>query len=297
MENISVLIPTCGRLQLLARCLSSLKKQTVLPSQIVVIDNSSTLGTEKIVENFKKHFQIVYAVEEEKGEAFARNKALELARGDILVFIDDDCVAGRKWLEKILSHFKEYPESDGLVGKSENLLKGNPFAQVFQSYYWRWLMENFENLDQVQILKLRNSFFDTKNLALRKNIVKNFSFDKNVLFHGVNVDSIAGDEFIKLGNFYYHPHVIVYHQNPMSLRDLLKKNYYQGIADQWILEKQKINNRKHVLSCSFFTWLEKCRLESKNLSLINKIVFWITLIAYPLPYKIGRISYRLKLYR
>lgn len=291
------MVPTCGRPQCLANCLSSLKKQTILPQEVVVVDNSSSSSTRNIVKSFENYLKIVYVVEKRKGEAFARNKAIRIAQGDILVFIDDDCLAGRRWLEKIFLHFKKYPQSNGLVGKSENQFKRNPFAQVYQCFYWRWLMENFEKPDQRQMLRSGNSFFDTKNLALRKNIVNNFLFDKNVLFHGINVDIVAGNKLVKLGNFYYHPQVVVYHRNSASLKSLLKRNYYQGIADRLILERQKIDNRQHVLTYNLFNWLKKCRWESEKLNFINKIIFWTTLIFYPLPYKIGRLSYKFKFYR
>jgi len=293
----SVLILTQNRPQILKKCLASLIKQTVLPDQIVVVDNGSGEKTEKAILEFKKKIKIDYFQEKIKGEAFSRNRALKLAKGDILIFIDDDCVADKNWVENIINFFQKNPKPDGIVGRVENLLRKNIYTNIYQCYYWRWLMENFKNFNQVQPLTLENTFFDTKNLAFKRAIVKNFSFDPDVLFHGVNVDSVAGETLVKKGNFFYYPQMIVFHQNWGSFKELLVKNFYQGVADEWICRKQKIENRDKPLNYSYWAWLRTCQKEIENLNFQQKLIFWLMLFLYPLPYKIGRMAYSIEYFK
>jgi len=295
--KVSVLVLTQNRPLILKRCLISLINQNVLPDQIVVVDNGSGEKTEKSILKFKRKIKIDYSQEKIKGEAFARNRALKLAEGDILVFIDDDCVADKNWLENIINFFQKNQKADGIVGRVENLLRKNIYTNVYQCYYWRWLMENFKDFNQVQPLTLENTFFDTKNLALKRAIVKNFSFDPDVLFHGVNVDNVAGKTLIKKGNFYYHPQMIIYHHNWDSFKNLIIKNFYQGVADEWICRKQKIENRDKPLNYSYWTWLKICQKEIENLNFQQKLIFWLMLFLYSWPYKIGRLAYKVKKFK
>src|SRR5262249_26036477 len=48
-------------------------------------------------------FPIRYVLESRQGSSFARNRAADEARGDIIVFIDDDAIAEREWLRAMLS--------------------------------------------------------------------------------------------------------------------------------------------------------------------------------------------------
>lgn len=292
--KISVLIPTQDRPLFLTRCLDSLKSQTILPDQIVIVDNGSGSITRKIINDFKKYFKVTYAKERKRGEAFARNKALKLAKGEIFVFIDDDCVADKDWLKNIHRHFKKHTDSDGFVGKTENYLKDNLYANIYQCYYLRWLMENFKEINRTQPLTKENSFFDTKNVALRKDLIEDFSFDPDVLFHSINVDNVAGSTLLKRGKFFYNPKVVVYHQNWDSFKNLMVKNFFQGMADQLILEKKDIDSRKKIYKYSFFKWLKICHKEIKDLNFFKKTIFWLMLFIYPMPYKIGRLSYKIK---
>lgn len=295
MLKTDILIVTKDRPFLLRACLNSLKKQSFLPNRVIVVDNSFKGSAKKIIADFKNNFKIEYSLEKKHGEAFARNKALKLVKEDILVFIDDDCVADNNWLKNVVNFFQKHSKTDGLVGKTENLLKKNVYANVYQCYYLRWLMENFTKINQAQPLTKEKSFFDTKNVAFRKELVKDFVFDSNVLFHSVNVDNVAGDFLIKKGNFYYYPQMKVYHQNWSSFKELLTKNFYQGIADEWIYQNQKIKNRKKILNYSYLIWLKTCQKEIENLNFFSKINFWLLLFFYPCPYKIGRIFYKYKI--
>lgn len=295
--TVSILIVTKDRPLLLARCLRSLAEQVILPNQIVVINNGPEISTKGIITNFSQFLKITYVKERKIGEAFARNRALKLAKGEVLVFIDDDCVADKNWLKNILVHLQKYPHCDGLLGKTENLLKDNVFANVYQSYYLRWLMENFKDIDQIQFLTEESNFFDTKNVTFRKNLVKDFSFDPDVLFHSINVDNVAGSILSKKGKFFYNPRMVVFHQNWGSFRDLMIKNFFQGIADQWIFDKKNIETRKKLLNYSYLKWLKICRQEIKDLNFFKKILFWPLLFFYPIPYRLGRLVYKLGLFK
>ena len=86
--STSIVITTKNRKEDLRRALSSCLRQTIT-SELIVIDDGSTDGTEELV---RKEFPTVRIVREEvsKGYIVQRNRGAQLASGDIIFSIDDD---------------------------------------------------------------------------------------------------------------------------------------------------------------------------------------------------------------
>lgn len=104
----SVIVPTHNRCGLLERLLQSLFGQTLSPDrfEIIVVSDGSTDGTRELVEALRKeHGNLVFIEQASRGPAAARNAACRAARGKYLAFTDDDCVADRDWLERLLEVF------------------------------------------------------------------------------------------------------------------------------------------------------------------------------------------------
>ncbi len=106
---ISVIVPTYNQSTLLQRLLKSLSEQTVPHDDYEVIvavdgsDDDSLATLEKLKADFKT-LRVLNLTH--KGPGAARNAGAEAARGVILAFTDDDCLASKDWLENILSVFK-----------------------------------------------------------------------------------------------------------------------------------------------------------------------------------------------
>lgn len=113
MNNIlfSIIIPTYNRAALLKRCLDSVISQTYQNWEAIVVDNYSEDETEDIVRSYKDS-RIVYIKNHNYGViAVSRNKALDVAKGDWIAFLDsDDC-----WLPNKLSEILPYTNNYDLV--------------------------------------------------------------------------------------------------------------------------------------------------------------------------------------
>ena len=95
--NISVVIPTFNRRDLLRRALLSVYAQTLAPAEVIVIDDGSTDGTDVMLSN--EFPQVSYYRQENRGVSSARNLGIHHATGDWLAFLDSD----DEWLpEKLL---------------------------------------------------------------------------------------------------------------------------------------------------------------------------------------------------
>lgn len=103
--SITVVIPTRDRGESLVECLESLYSQDY-PSdriEVIVINDGSLDETPKLASTFscKLHTNPL-----SRGQAYCRNLGAQHAQGEILAFLDDDCVAGRTWLRDLVPYFQ-----------------------------------------------------------------------------------------------------------------------------------------------------------------------------------------------
>jgi GT2 family glycosyltransferase len=89
----SLIIITLNRAALLKRTLAGLAQQSHPIDEIIVIDNGPTADTERVVSSF----QARYLPEQRRGYGWARNRGLAEAHGELIYFLDDDCVPEPDW--------------------------------------------------------------------------------------------------------------------------------------------------------------------------------------------------------
>lgn len=115
--KVSVIIPTIGRIEL-HQTLASLRSQTRSPDELIVMHDA-----------------------DRRGPAATRNDAARKARGDVLLFIDDDCVAAPNWVERMSAVFEDpaitavsgaviYRTADHVPSHDERVVQ-NPEARWF----------------------------------------------------------------------------------------------------------------------------------------------------------------------
>jgi glycosyltransferase involved in cell wall biosynthesis len=87
-EPVSVIIPTYNRQDLLARAIDSVINQTCRNFELLIIDDGSTDGTDKLVASYGNAVRYLY--QENLGAAAARNTGIKAARHELLAFLDSD---------------------------------------------------------------------------------------------------------------------------------------------------------------------------------------------------------------
>ena len=88
--RVSVIIPTYNYGHFLRDCLESVLGQTVLPEEIVIVDDGSTDNTPEIVQPYLSNPRIKYIRIENSGVSAARNTAIKASSGDIIGILDAD---------------------------------------------------------------------------------------------------------------------------------------------------------------------------------------------------------------
>jgi glucosyl-dolichyl phosphate glucuronosyltransferase len=118
----SVIISTRNRVDSLFETLDSLLAMDVpkeIDWELVIIDNASTDGTAQRVRDRRPPTDVAALVvleEPTPGKSYALNRAIKAARGEFLLFTDDDALVDPHWLTRMLASFEEH-QADCIGGK------------------------------------------------------------------------------------------------------------------------------------------------------------------------------------
>ena len=104
-------------------CLESILGQTYTDWEIIVIDDGSTDNTPEVMEGFTGHAGIRYIRQPNGGQARAKNKGIETARGRFIAFLDADDLWEKDKLEKQMPLFSD--ESVGVVFSRSRFIGAN----------------------------------------------------------------------------------------------------------------------------------------------------------------------------
>lgn len=146
-DVVSVIMPIYNASKFLDKTLQSIFAQTYKNIEIVLVDDCSKDNSAEIIKGYmSEHPEIVYHLQEKNmGAGEARNKALELASGRYVAFLDSDDI----WLpEKTERQLKLMKETDcafsytaiEMIDEEDNLLKGK--RKVKESIDYKFLLHN-----------------------------------------------------------------------------------------------------------------------------------------------------------
>lgn len=117
--HISVLLATHNRTKVLQRTLDSFSHMACveLKWDLWVVDNADDVGTKQVVNDWFGKLPIHYLVEPKPGKNVALNTALPHAKGELLVFTDDDILPNPDWLVQLWEGAQRWPEHSVFGGR------------------------------------------------------------------------------------------------------------------------------------------------------------------------------------
>lgn len=109
--KFSIVIPTFNVENYLSKCLDSVLSQTYKNYEVILIDDLSSDKTRKVIDNYRlkdNRIKVIYN-KENSGPAYSRQKGIDIAKGEYILFLDsDDWYCNGKLLEKIALIIEEY---------------------------------------------------------------------------------------------------------------------------------------------------------------------------------------------
>ena len=178
--QVSIIIPTYNRSSVLLQALKSLQEQTLESFEILVIDNAADSKIQSMVAEFNQTARIPvnYIPEPQLGLHNARHAGAKAARGDILVFTDDDATFDTAWLQVYADSFLQHPEM---------VAAGGPVRPIWEVPPPQWLLDYMGDSKMFPILSLMEPYAELR-------------LDSQGFFFGVNM-AIQRDALFKLGGF------------------------------------------------------------------------------------------------
>jgi O-antigen/teichoic acid export membrane protein/GT2 family glycosyltransferase len=157
--SVAVVVPVRDEEALVGRCVGACLAQSVLPHEVIVVDNGSTDDTAAVA----RAAGATVLTEAQRGSYRARNKGWRSTDAEIIAFTDGDCIPDPQWLAELIAPFRD--PSVGAVG-------GAIVQAELVSASQRWMVER-KFLDQAQ-----NAahgflpFFATANVAYRRSMLE-----------------------------------------------------------------------------------------------------------------------------
>lgn len=267
MIEVSVVIPTYNRKDLLEDCLISLFNQDFDKKryEIIVVDDGSRDQTALIVAKLikKSPVKLTYLKQRNRGAANARNNGVQKTRGKIIAFTDDDCQAHKNWLQSIRLTFQQNPNIAACAGEIKLHLTDS-IQKDSKGYFSDAFSPSCPGSNNFAIFK--EAFLQIGG------------FDRHLRFNEDN------DLFIRLLQKNHliqtNEKIIVKHKSRTNLLDLFRRNFYYGVEDAAVFKKNFPN--KLVVRIGNFTICNSNFFFPSCIKLEPFNIFFASLLFLPL---------------
>jgi glycosyltransferase involved in cell wall biosynthesis len=229
--RFSVVICTFNRATDLSKTLETLVPIADSESsewELIVVDNNSSDETKLVCDAFQSRLPLNYAFESRQGQAAALNHAARIARGDLIVFTDDDVDVDPCLLEAYRQTCDVEPEAAYYGGKVLSRWQTEPPSWFVENHEWLRSNPRVDFGDEsLKIDRPDTRYFIGANIAFRRSV-----FESGVLFneergcigrHGIpnsshsDVNFEVQETLLKRGKFgAYAPRAIVHHRDPAN---------------------------------------------------------------------------------
>ena len=222
--KFSVVIPTYNEEKCIGECLTSIQNGSVLPDEIIVSDG---LSTDKTVEIASKYGAKI-VINQRRHAAGGRNAGIRASKGDVVVFIDADCIADVDWLKEIKFAF-ENEDIDGLGTFIEPAFPANIYEEFWGTLSLQLLM-TYGDEPYYVTHKTLNEAFITASCAYKRRLLYELKGFSN--YFGNNAEDIdlcwrAIDVGAKLK---YVPAAKIIAHSPQNLEGIRKKSFRNGVS-------------------------------------------------------------------
>jgi glycosyltransferase involved in cell wall biosynthesis len=224
--DFTVAIPTYNGESRLPKVLERLSQQTGtehLNWEILVVDNNSTDGTAQLIEAYQKNWynpvSLRYYFEPKQGLAFARQKAIEEAKGELVGFLDDDNLPTSDWVIAAYIFGEKHPKAGAYASQIHGKFETEPSEQLKKIIFYLAITErgSYPLLYEPD----KNGVPPGAGLVVRKSVWKNHVPQRLFLLGRVGASMLAGEDAEALLYIYqagweiwYNPEMKVEHWIP-----------------------------------------------------------------------------------
>ena len=244
MPKVSVIIPVYNSEKYISECLDSVLNQTFKDIEIICIDDGSTDKSFNILNRYNiKEKRITLLTQKNLGQSVARNKALEIAQGEYIYFLDSDDYIEPNLIEECIKKLDE--TQAGLICFNTEVV-GDTSSRLFKR------AEKYALLKFSGLLTLTGEVRDTLNVYLwnkmfRNDIIQKYKlrFPQNLCYEDI---SFSKSYFLMVDKIYmdmrrfYHYRI---HENSIMTTTYKTKYVLEklksGMYEDFLTDEGKIN--------------------------------------------------------
>ena len=276
--NMTVAICTWNRASFLAETLEGmlhLDLPNTLSWELIIVNNNCTDQTDRVIEKFRGQLPIRRIFEVTPGLSNARNRAVQEAQGDYIVWTDDDVTVEPKWIQSYLN---------AIMAHRESVVFGGLIIPTFQGNAPKWIRDNLDTIGDAyarRMLGQREFRLDPEsaaipygaNFCIKSNIQREYLFDPAYGF--VAGKLVGGEEtqvirtILQTGQEgWWVPDATVYHRiEAFRQRERYLYRYFRSQGSRIVIEPSEQGLEK----CP--RWLYRKWLEYTMSYIYNRVVF------------------------
>ncbi|MDO4159428.1 MAG: glycosyltransferase family 2 protein [Prevotellaceae bacterium] len=227
--TVTVLVAVYNASQWIAKCLDSLMRQTLQNIQIICVDDCSTDNSLQLLHGYAgrdKRIEVIH-LDENKGQAHARNVGLLYANGDYICLLDADDWLSDDALEKAVDVFRKYPRTGCVLFD---------LMMVYSDRSEPYEMPEFDCLSGREALKLSLPWKIHGYYVTDSSIHKSFPYDESgELFSDENTTHIhyfISGEVRRCSGVYY------YLQNDKSSTHIVSRRRFDVLRSNRSMRRQ-----------------------------------------------------------
>lgn len=269
--------------------------------EFLIVDNRPVLPSDDVLPGLLAGRDRVRAIHEpRKGISAGRNAGVAAARGDIIVFTDDDVRVEPNWLRELAQRFVDDPRVDAVTGLILPAELDTPAQIWFERYYggfsgertWRPLVLDAERPASRLVRGARITVVDDGEVVRRFAVYgvgaygagANMSFRRSALERiggfdlalGTGTPARGGEDlaaFIGVlwtgGRIAYEPAAIVHHRHRRGTDELLKQLRGNGLGFTAMLTSLVLGDRRHIAGLAWQLPLAVRSMAAQSLSRIG----------------------------
>lgn len=187
---ISVIIPSYNSGQTLTECLDAIFSNKFENFEVIIVSDKSTDNSIDIAKNYNCK---IIELKENKGPAFARNTGAKSASGDILLFLDSDCIVKNDALINIDEIFKNKKANvvQGVYSHKPNYKSINTqYQQSFYCYYtWQENLDYTDSLTSMYFALKKETFIESEgfNINIKYATAEDEEFGYSLINRGYKI--------------------------------------------------------------------------------------------------------------
>lgn len=232
--DASIIVPSYKAQRTIQRCLNGLLEQnTNFTYEIILVDSSPGPEVDEIAAKFPTILFV--KLKKQTYAGIARNIGVERARGDLLIFVDDDIVVLRHWLENVIKYSKSGHD-------------------VFSSAIDMWRQRKFDIIGSAELFFEFSAYKITMNestrwclpscaLAVKRRLFENEKFTNLKRCQDVDFTIRLRKNGVIL---YFNPTLKVYHIPTLKFQILLWKAFYSGLGEMKIRKMHEVSGTYFV---------------------------------------------------